>query len=94
MLVATPNLFLLKDPAATSHLIKKLAYFKTKDFDVTQIAYHNLVIRLESSCCASWDSHMYKTMSLRSKIESPRSTFKLFIVYCFVCHTLHKAKKI
>ena len=31
MLVATRYVFLLKDPAATSHLIKKLAYFKTKD---------------------------------------------------------------
>ena len=30
MLVATQYLFLLKDPAATSHLIKKLA-FMTKD---------------------------------------------------------------
>lgn len=31
MLVATEYLFHLKDPAATRHLIKKLAYFKTKD---------------------------------------------------------------
>ena len=31
MLVATQYLLLQKDPAATRHLIKKLAYFKTKD---------------------------------------------------------------
>ena len=31
MLVATQYLFHLKDPAATRPLIKKLAYFKTKD---------------------------------------------------------------
>ena len=37
---------------------------------------HNLVIRPESSCFSFWDSHRYKTMSLRSKIMSPRSTFK------------------
>ena len=57
-------LFLLKDPAATSHLIKKLSYVLTKDqislFYTT--AYHNPVIRLESSCFSFWDSHRYKNL--------------------------------